>query len=62
MSQISIIKKSEIEEAKRFDAEYFKPEYLEIEKKLDNRKTDTFEKFSDFYKEDCLFDTLLFLI
>ena len=32
MAQISIIKKSDIAEAKRFDAEYFKPEYLEIEK------------------------------
>ena len=35
MAQISIIKKTEIVEAKRFDAEYFKPEYLEIEKKLE---------------------------
>ena len=32
MSQISIIKKSDIQEARRFDAEVFKPEYLEIEK------------------------------
>ena len=32
MPQISIIKKSDIQEARRFDAEYFKPEYLEIEK------------------------------
>jgi restriction endonuclease S subunit len=30
MAQISIIKKSDIAEAGRFDAEYFKPEYLEI--------------------------------
>jgi len=28
MAQISIIKKSDISEARRFDAEYFKPEYL----------------------------------
>jgi len=28
MPQISIIKKSDIQEAHRFDAEYFKPEYL----------------------------------
>ena len=34
MPQISIIKKSDIQEARRFDAEFFKPEYLEIEKKL----------------------------
>ncbi len=38
MAQISIIQKSDITEAGRFDAEYFKPEYLEIEKKLDNLK------------------------
>ncbi len=36
--QISIIKKSDIQEAYRFDAEFFKPEYLEIEKKLKNIK------------------------
>ena len=29
MPQISIIKKSDIQEARRFDAEFFKPEYLE---------------------------------
>ena len=34
MPPISIIKKSDMDQAKRFDAEYFKPEYLEIEKKL----------------------------
>ncbi len=34
MPQISIIKKSDIQEASRFDAEFFKPEYLEIEEKL----------------------------
>lgn len=34
MAQISIIKYKDILEARRFDAEYFKPEYLEIEKKL----------------------------
>ena len=35
MPQISIIKLSDIKKAGRFDAEYFKPEYLEIEKKLE---------------------------
>ncbi|TRZ81433.1 hypothetical protein D4R86_02530 [bacterium] len=40
MPQISIIKKSDIQEARRFDAEYFKPEYLEIEKKLENTDHD----------------------
>jgi len=34
MAQISIIKKSDVLEARRFDAEYFKPEYLEIEKQV----------------------------
>ena len=34
MPQISIIKKSDIQEARRFDAEFFKPEYLEIEERL----------------------------
>ena len=28
--QISIIKKSDVQETRRFDAEFFKPEYLEI--------------------------------
>ena len=40
MALISIIKKSDVDKAKRFDAEYFKPEYLEIEKKLEKIKTD----------------------
>ena len=35
MAQISIIQKSDITKAGRFDAEYFKPEYLEIEKKIE---------------------------
>ena len=34
MAQISIIKKSDIVEARRFDAEYFKPEYLKVERQL----------------------------
>ncbi|MCK4744988.1 restriction endonuclease subunit S, partial [Candidatus Parcubacteria bacterium] len=38
MPQISIIKKSDVQEARRFDAEFFKLEYLEIEEKLDNLK------------------------
>jgi len=43
MSQISIIKKSEVQKARRFDAEFFKPEYLEIEKKLRNIKSEKFK-------------------
>ena len=34
MPQISIVKLSDVQKAKRFDSEYFKPEYLEIERKL----------------------------
>ena len=37
MAQISITKLSEIKKAKRFDAEYFKPEYLERMKKLEKK-------------------------
>ena len=36
--QISIIKYSDIVKAKRFDAEYFKPEYLEISRTLRSKK------------------------
>ena len=38
MSQISIIKKSDIQEARRFDAEYFQPKYEKIIKKIENYK------------------------
>jgi len=38
MPQISIIKKSDIQEARRFDAEYFQPKYEEIIKKIENYK------------------------
>lgn len=38
MPQISKIKLSDIKKAKRFDAEYFKPEYLEIERKVLQKK------------------------
>ena len=41
--QISIIKKSDVREARRFDAEFFKPEYLEIEEKLRKIKSEKFE-------------------
>ena len=45
MSQISTIKYSDIQEAHRFDAEYFKPEYLEIERKLKNINSKYFGEF-----------------
>lgn len=38
MSQISTIRYSDVREAQRFDAEYFKPEYLEIDRKLTSQK------------------------
>ena len=47
MPQISIIKKSDIDKAKRFDAEYFKPEYLEIENKLEQVKNDYLFNLAD---------------
>lgn len=40
MAQISIIKHKDILEAHRFDAEYFKPEYLDIDKKIKLNKFD----------------------
>lgn len=46
MSQISYIKYKDILEARRYDAEYFKPEYLEINKKLKSKKYSYFEDFS----------------
>jgi len=44
MSQISTIQYSDVLEARRFDAEYFKPEYLEIERilKVDNKTLEDF--------------------
>jgi len=40
MAQISIINIKDIIQAKRFDAEYFKPEYLEIERKIKSNNFD----------------------
>lgn len=39
MPQISTIHYKDIQEAQRFDAEYFKPEYLEIERKFQYEKS-----------------------
>ncbi|MCK4524819.1 MAG: restriction endonuclease subunit S [Candidatus Andersenbacteria bacterium] len=47
MPQISIIKKSNIQEARRFDAEFFKPEYLEIERKIINHQWDYLRDISE---------------
>jgi len=43
--QVSIIKKSDIQEAHRFDAEFFKPEYLEIEERLKKIKSEKFKNY-----------------
>jgi hypothetical protein len=43
MAQISYIKYTDILEARRYDAEYFKPEYLEIAKKLQKLDSISFE-------------------
>jgi restriction endonuclease S subunit len=44
MAQISYIKYTDVLEARRYDAEYFKPEYLKVEKKL---KTLNYKKFGE---------------
>ena len=41
MPQISIVQRKDVLQAKRFDAEYFKPEYLEVEKNMNNLQYDT---------------------
>ena len=43
----SIIKKSKLEGTMRLDAEYYQPEYLDIEKKLDSVETKTVEEISE---------------
>ncbi|MEK6897659.1 MAG: hypothetical protein AABW93_03960, partial [Nanoarchaeota archaeon] len=42
----SIIKKSQLEGALRLDAEYYQPEYLELEKKFTKLETKTLEEIS----------------
>ncbi len=51
MAQISIIKQGDILEARRFDAEYFKPEYLEIERKLNTMDYEILDKYCNFCKK-----------
>ena len=43
----SIIQKSQLESAKRLDAEYYQPEFLEVERKLGTVKTTTIENISE---------------
>ncbi|MFH1956061.1 MAG: restriction endonuclease subunit S [Patescibacteria group bacterium] len=47
MITYSIIQKSKLEGAKRMDAEYYQPEYLDIENKLNNIKTQTIADISE---------------
>lgn len=46
MAVYSIIQKSRLEGAHRLDAEYYQPEYLELEKKLNSLETKTIEEIS----------------
>ncbi len=46
MITYSIIKKSQLEGAHRLDAEYYQPEYLDLENKLKRLKTKTIEEVS----------------
>lgn len=47
MAVVSIIKLSELEGAKRIDAEYYKPEYLEAKNKFINLQTKTIQQISE---------------
>jgi type I restriction enzyme, S subunit len=47
MISYSIIQKSQLEGALRLDAEYYQPEYLDVEKKLNAVKTESLENLSE---------------
>ena len=47
MATYSIIKKSQLEGACRLDAEYYQPEYLDVEKKLNIIKTESLEDLTE---------------
>ncbi len=47
MTNFSIIQKSQLEGAHRLDAEYYQPEYLDLEKKLNSIETKTIEEISE---------------
>lgn len=47
MATYSIIKKSQLEGARRLDAEYYQLEYLELEKKFNSLKTKTINEISE---------------
>lgn len=46
MIAYSIIQKSQLEAAKRLDAEYYQPEYLDLERKLNGLETKTIDEVS----------------
>lgn len=46
MITYSIIQKSQLEGTKRLDADYYQPEYLDLEKKLDSVETKTIDEIS----------------
>ena len=64
MAVYSIIKKSQLEGAKRLDAEYYQPEYLSVVNKIKNSKFDFVSNFlsrsvvtgTTPKKRDCLCD------
>ncbi|MEK7500617.1 MAG: hypothetical protein AAB642_00645, partial [Patescibacteria group bacterium] len=43
----SIIQKSQLEGVRRLDAEYYQPEYLDVEKKLNTIKTEHLEDLAE---------------
>lgn len=51
MPQISLIKYSDIKQARRYDSEYFKPEYLIIEKNLKKLNSIFLENYCVFIKK-----------
>ena len=46
MTTFSIIQKSQLEGARRLDAEYYQPEYLDLEKKFNALNVKTIEEIS----------------
>ena len=46
MISYSIIQKSQLEGARRLDAEYYQPEYLDLEKKFNALNVKTIEEIS----------------
>jgi hypothetical protein len=51
MAQISYIKYTDILEARRYDAEYFKPDFLEIEEKILRKGYEQLRKYCNYIKK-----------